>query len=192
MEFVTEIAALFPPQGAWTEADYFALPESNQLVELANGELTVTPSPSGKHALVVMELANRLKNHADRHKLGAVMVAPMDVRLFPGTIRQPDVLFIRQEHRDRIGDYVDGPPDWVAEVISRGTRRLDKETKVDEYSQAGVPEYWLVDPENDTLHIYTLADETYGLAATVTAGQTARSETIPGFEIPLDDLFAAG
>jgi Uma2 family endonuclease len=187
--YVTEIAKLFPRQGEWTERDFFALPESNRRIELSNGVLTMTPSPTGSHALILMELASRLKNHVAAADLGVVLVAPLDVRLFPGTIRQPDILFIREENRARIGDYVDGPPDWVAEIISPGSRELDEGVKLAEYARAGVPEYWLVDPRDRTVRIYTLAGDAYTLAATASDCQAARSATIEGFEVAAGDLF---
>jgi Uma2 family endonuclease len=187
--YVTEIAKLFPRQGEWTERDFFALPESNRRIELSNGVLTMTPSPTGSHALILMELASRLKNHVAAADLGVVLVAPLDVRLFPGTIRQPDILFIREENRARIGDYVDGPPDWVAEIISPGSRELDEQVKLAEYARAGVPEYWLVDPRDRTVRIYTLAGDAYTLAATASDCQAARSATIEGFEVAAGDLF---
>jgi Uma2 family endonuclease len=187
--YVTEIARLFPRQGEWTERDFFALPESNRRIELSNGVLTMAPSPTGEHALILMELASRLKNHAAAAGLGEVLVAPLDVRLFPGTIRQPDILFVKEENRERIGRYFDGPPDWVAEIISPGSRELDEEVKLAEYAQAGVPEYWLVDPENRTIRVYTLQGEAYTLTGTASPGQVARSTTVEGFEVAVGDVF---
>jgi Uma2 family endonuclease len=186
--YVTEIAKLFPRQGEWTERDFFALPESNLPLELARGKIVMAPAPDDQH--ISGELFFALKAHVDAHQLGAVRHAPYDVRLFPGTIRQPDLVFIRSEHMDRIvGRYFDGPPDWVAEIISPGSRELDEEVKLAEYAQAGVPEYWLVDPENRTIRVYTLQGEAYILTSTASLGQVARSATIEGFEVPVGGVF---
>ena len=158
--YVTEIAKLFPRQGEWTERDFFALPESNLPLELAGGKIVMAPAPDDLHQHISGELFFALKAYVDAHQLGVVRHAPYDVRLFPGTIRQPDLVFIRAEHMDRItGRYFDGPPDWVAEIISPGSRELDEEVKLAEYARAGVPEYWLVDPENRTIRIHTLEGE---------------------------------
>jgi Uma2 family endonuclease len=118
-----------------------------------------------------------------------VRVAPYDVRLFPGTIRQPEVLFIREEHRDRIQRTLNGPPDWVAEVISPEERETDEVVKMAEYARAGVPEYWLLDPEAETIRVYNLAGDSYALAATAAAGQVARAVTLDGFEVAADTIF---
>jgi Uma2 family endonuclease len=124
------------------------------------------------------------------NKLGEVYFAPTDVRLYEGTVRQPDVLFIREENRGRITRQgLDGPPDWVAEVISAGTRETDEVAKLADYARAGVPEYWLVDPADQTIRVYTLHEGAYRLAAAYTPGQTARSETLPGFAVTVDTLF---
>jgi Uma2 family endonuclease len=188
--YVTEIARLFPRQGEWTERDFFALPESTRPLELARGKIVMAPAPDDRHQHISGELFFALKAHVDAHQLGVVRHAPYDVRLFPGTIRQPDLVFIRSEHMDRIvGRYFDGPPDWVAEIISPGSRELDEEVKLVEYAQAGVPEYWLVDPENRTIRVYTLQGEAYTLTSTASSGQVAHSTTIEGFEVPVGGVF---
>jgi Uma2 family endonuclease len=188
--YVTEIAKLFPRQGEWTERDFFALPESNQPLELARGKIVMAPAPDDQHQSISGELFFALKAYVDANQLGVVRHAPYDVRLFPGTIRQPDLVFIRSEHMDRItGRYFDGPPDWVAEIISPGSRELDEEVKLAEYERAGVPEYWLVDPQDRTIRIYTLEGDTYVLTSTAPASQAARSTTIEGFEVAVGDLF---
>ena len=185
--YVSWIAELFPPQGQWTEADYFALPETNRIIELANGELSMPPAPGIGHQNAARALFRALDRFVQANGLGEVYFAPVDVRLFPGTIRQPDVLFLREEHRERITErYIDGPPDWVAEVISEGTRHVDEEVKTTEYASAGVPEYWLVDPEDKTIRVHVLEGNAYRLAAIYRPGQVARAETLPGFEIAVN------
>jgi Uma2 family endonuclease len=189
--YLMALARLFPPQGKWTEQDYFALPQTNEHIELANGRITVSPGPDNAHQFAVEELYSALRAYAQPAELGRARFAPFDVRLFPDTIRQPDVFFIRKEHMDRVTRrFLDGPPDWVAEVISTGSRTVDEEEKLHEYAQAGVPEYWLVDPEDRSVRVYVLPEgkESYNLAATYTAEQTARSETLPGFEVPVASI----
>lgn len=93
------------------------------------------------------------------------------------------------EHVTR--SHIDGPPDWVAEVISPGSRTVDEVDKLADYAKAGVPEYWLVDLEAGTIRVNVLAGESYRLAATCEAGQTARAETIDSFTIPVDQVMGA-
>ncbi|MFQ6058694.1 MAG: Uma2 family endonuclease [Anaerolineae bacterium] len=84
------------------------------------------------------------------HNLGEVHVAPLPVRLWPGKIREPDVLFVAREHSDRIGEQVFGVPNLAMEVTSPATWRGDRVEKLVEYAQAGVQEYWIVDPDART------------------------------------------
>jgi len=188
--YVAEVATLFPPQGEWTEAHYFSLPESNRKVELANGDLIVSPSPGNRHQAVSMALSIALGSHVSRNKLGAVRAAPFDVQLFPGTIRQPDLIFVNNDHLAWLEDkFATGQPDWVAEIISPGDRELDEVIKVEEYARAGIPEFWLIDLESRTIRIYVLDEDAYELSATVSAGQVARSVIVSGFEITSSEVF---
>jgi len=183
--YLLALARLFPPQGKWTEHDYFALPESNSIIELSDGELEMPPPASDAHQNAAGNLYYKLRQFVEQYQLGIVRFAPMPVRLSEGKIREPDVLFLRAEHLDRVGDHVYGPPDWVAEVLSPSTRNVDEGEKLHEYAQAGVPEYWLVDPKDRIIRVYVLPEgkDVYTLAAKYTADQTARSETLSGFEV---------
>lgn len=189
-EYVMEVAMLFPPQGQWTEYHFYLLPETNQKVELANGELIVSPSATPKHQLISLELTYQLSTFVRVQKSGIVLNAPLDVRLDEGKIRQPDVFFVLNENRDRVKEQrFEGTPDWIAEIISPGSRTTDEETKMAEYAKAGVPEYWLIDPEAETVRVYVLAGDAYDLRQTAARGETAGSVTIEGFILPVDALF---
>jgi Uma2 family endonuclease len=189
MDYALNLARLFPQQGEWREEDYFALPDSNRIIELSEGELIVSPPPSAAHQRAVLRLSITLDAFVQAGGHGEVFIAPFAVRLWEGKIREPDVLFISAAHADRVTpQMVDGAPDWVAEVISPGSRKIDKVEKLADYAQAGIPEYWLVDLETRTIRVYALADAEYALAGTYGAGETARSETLGGFEIAVDDV----
>ncbi len=188
-DYAQNLARLFPQQGEWREEDYFALPDSNRIIELSEGELIMSPPPSTAHQRVVANLFRALDAfvHAGGH--GEVFIAPLAVRLREGKIREPGVLFISAAHADRvIPQMIDGAPDWVAEVISPGSRKIDEVEKLADYAEAGIPEYWLVDLDARTIRVYALADAKYALAGTYGAGETARSETLGGFKIPVDDV----
>jgi Uma2 family endonuclease len=188
-DYAQNLISLFPQQGEWREEDYFALPDSNRIIELSEGELIVSPPPSTAHQRAVRKLSFALDAFIQAGGHGEVFFAPFAVRLREGKIREPDVLFISAAHADRVtAQMVDGAPDWVAEVISPGSRVIDEVEKLADYAAAGVPEYWLVDLEARTIRVYALADAKYTLAGTYGAGETARSETLGGFEIPVDDV----
>jgi len=165
-EELAPVAELFPPQGQWTEADYFALPETNRLLELSEGRLIVHSPPTLGHQEALKHLFIRLNEFVEKNGLGVVELAPLPVRLWPGKIREPDIFFISREHLERLGEKVCGVPDLVVEITSPATRDADRREKFGEYAQAGVQEYWIVDPERKTIEVFVLrgrAFETFGL-----------------------------
>jgi Uma2 family endonuclease len=186
-----EVAELYPPQGQWTEADYFALPDTNRYVELSEGELLMPPHPTRRHQATVEELYVRLRAFIRERDMGEVHLAPLPVRLWPEKIREPDVLFMAHEHRDRISEQVFGPPDLVMEVTSPSTRHVDRMEKSIEYARAGILEYWIVDPETQTVEILVLREGAYELLGKWGAGATAHSALIEGFQVLVGDLFPA-
>ncbi|HHE47462.1 MAG TPA: Uma2 family endonuclease [Candidatus Acetothermia bacterium] len=183
------VAKLFPPQGQWTENDYFALPDTNRYVELSEGRLIMPPHPTYSHQEALKRLFLRLHTFVEENGLGTVEIAPLPVRLWPGKIREPDILFVANEHQDRIGEKVFGVPDLVVEVISPATHEVDRGEKFFEYAQAGVREYWLVDPKKHTVEVYVLQGRAYEPLGKFGSGERARSEIIPGFEVEVDELF---
>jgi Uma2 family endonuclease len=183
------MARFFPPQGEWTEADYLALP-FNQLVELSGGCLDFLPLPTHQHQLIVAFLYGLLKAFVDVHAPGGtVLFAPLRMRLWPGKFREPDVLFMRAEHRHRIRDYWDGA-DLVMEVVSPGQPEHDRQTKREEYAQAGIPEYWIVDVLERRLVVLALEGQVYRVHGDFGPGTVAGSALLPGFSVAVDQVLA--
>ena len=185
-----EVAELWPPQGQWTESDYFSLPDTNRILELSEGRLVMPPLPTFEHQRIVLDLAVRLRAFAEGEGLGVVAISPLPVRLWPGKIREPDIMFFSEEHRDRIGEKVCGVPDLVVEVTSESTERTDREEKLREYEKAGVGEYWIVDPEARVVEVYVLREGKYELSGRWGEGEKAKSEILRGFEVETEDIFA--
>jgi Uma2 family endonuclease len=97
---------------------------------------------------------------------------------------------LRKERYDQIGPkYVEAPVDWIAEIISPGSRKTDTEKKLSEYAQAGIPEYWVLDSKYEMISVYVLEDGVYILRAMYKAGDIAEAVTIPGFRIAVDEVF---
>jgi Uma2 family endonuclease len=182
-----EILPLFPRQGEWTEADYFRLPESNKIIELSEGRLIISPSPTPKHQDISARLFLILGNYVYSNNLGKLVAAPMDTRLYEGVVRQPDIAFMSNEHLDRITDKW-GVPDLVVEILSEGTAEIDKEDKYLEYQRAGVLEYWIVDPFKQSVEIYTLEHGNYSLYGISGTGDIAKSKLLDGFEVSIDEI----
>lgn len=187
---VTEIAQLWPLRGEWTEEDYFALPDTNRLIELSQGELIMPPHPTYTHQRVVGKLYRRFDSFVETHDLGIILMAPLPVRLWLDMIREPDILFISHAHADRIGEQSVGPPDLVVEVISPSTRRTDRVDKFKEYARAGISEYWIVDPEARTFEVFVLQDGAYTLLVKAGPGEKARAQLLDDFAVAVDEVFA--
>lgn len=187
----TEIASLWPPQGQWTEQDYLNLPDSNHLIELSDGVISIMPPPSYEHQRIVANFYRLLYSFVVGQNLGEVAFAPLAVRLWPGKIREPDVLFYSHAHADRLGGTISGVPDLVAEVVSPGSRRLDRQEKFVEYARAGVAEYWLIDPEQKTVTLFVLGEEgAFGLVGQAGMGEVVVSQLLVGFEVATTAVFA--
>jgi len=184
-----EVASLYPPQGEWTEEDYFSLPDTNRYVELSEGKLIIPPHPTRSHQVALLKLYKHMDAFVTEHKLGEVITAPLPVRLWPGKIREPDILFVAKEHSNRIDEKVYGVPDLVVEVVSPSTERTDRVEKFKEYEKAGVREYWIVDPDKKIVEIYGLRGSQYILLGRYNSLQTASSEILKGFNVKVEELF---
>jgi Uma2 family endonuclease len=182
-----EILRLFPRQGEWTEADYFRLPESNKIIELSEGRLIISPSPTDRHQEISLNLSLLFASYVKLHRLGVVRYSPLDVRLYEGVVREPDIIFMGNEHLDRITDKW-GVPDLVVEILSEGTAKVDKEDKYLEYQKAGVLEYWIVDPFKQSIEIFTLEHGNYSLFGKWGTGEIAKSKLLDGFEVGVDEI----
>jgi len=187
-ELAIEIGNLYPRQGEWTEEDYFHLPETNRIIELSEGRLTITPSPTDRHQRVLGELYFLLRSYVGAKKLGEIRMSPMDTRLWKGKIRQPNIVFMSNEHLDRITEVRWGIPDLVVEVLSKETVRVDREDKYLEYQKAGVQEYWIVDPSKQNIEVCTLENRTYVTFGKWGTGEVAKSKLLASFEVSVDDV----
>ena len=133
-----------------SEEDFLALPESTQRQELLDGEVVVSPSPSMTHQRIVLRLASWLLRWADEHSPAFVGLSPLDVRLGRQRIVQPDLFVLL--HGASGQTPIDAVPDLVIEVLSHN-RSYDRLAKRFVYEQAGVREYWMVDPERRCIEV---------------------------------------
>lgn len=184
-----EIARLFPAQGHWSVEDYLEL-NTNHLVEFSGGHIEVLPMPTMRHQLIVQFLLRLLTEVVDGAGLGRTLVAPFRVRLGADKFREPDLSVMLVEHASRMGDEFWNGADLVVEVVSDDDRRRDLEIKRAEYAQAGIPEYWIVDPQTNTITVLTLAGTSYMVHGEFRTGQRAASVLLPGFDVMVDDVFA--
>lgn len=189
-EPVWDIARLFPDQGTWSEDDYLAL-DTNHLVEFVDGFIEVLPMPTLSHQLIVMFLRDLLQSWLTSRKRGTVVVAPYKVQLRRGKYREPDIVVMFAEHHSRLGEQHADSADLVMEVVSPENRPHDLEKKRIEYAQAGIPEYWIVDPQEGCILVLTLDGSSYTLHGAFERGGTATSKLLPGFTVDVSAVFAA-
>ena len=139
----------------WTLEELHRLPDDGNKYELVRGELFVTPPPDDEHETIAAKLSELLTPYVREHGLGLVY-RPRAVVRFDESEVEPD-LMVRQPHPDRRGndsDWDRAPiPVLVVEILSAYTRRRDFNEKKRLYLDAGVAEYWIVDPEARTITV---------------------------------------
>jgi Uma2 family endonuclease len=162
---------------------------SNDRFELIEGELFVTPAPSLWHQDILGNLYVLLRRAVFEPGLGRVYLAPADVRLDEHTIVQPDLIVVLSDRPVLTAARIEGTPSLAVEIISPSTSTYDRGTKRNLYAQYSVPEYWLVDPEAETVTVFS--DPRDGRYHTETvSSDVVVSATIPGLSADLKALFA--
>lgn len=153
-------------------------------------EIIMIPAPGRKHQRITGRLYKLLDDFVEQNQLGEVAIAPRDVYLAPRETYQPDILFISQNRIDiSAEDKVNGSPDLVVEVLSPSTGYYDLKPKYRAYEKYGVQEYWIVDPEEKSIEIYRLQNQTFTLVDRQLSTGEAASHILPGFTVPLAGLF---
>ena len=173
-----------------TYEDYAGLPNDGKRYEILDGDLAVTPAPATRHQIVSINLSAVLHLFIRRNQLGRLLEAPTDVILADTTIVQPDVLFVRAERAAIISERgVEGPPDLVVEILSKGTTRQDRTTKATLYARYSVRHYWIVDPDARTIELYELDRDSYRLIAKESGESTIRPALFAGLVIEPADVW---
>jgi Uma2 family endonuclease len=182
-------AAPAPPRLYTYDELVAEIPETNQPHELWDGELIMAPAPFFDHQKTVLRFYRKLDDWVSSGKLGEVITSPIDMVLSPHRVVQPDVAFIAKDRLGIIQRVIMGAADLVAEVVSLGGRNRDRIEKRDLYEQYGVKEYWIIDPEPETVEVLALENGRYELVKRSLPGETAASRLLPGFETAVSYLF---
>lgn len=187
-----EMAYFFPRQGQWTENQYLSL-DTNWLVEFSQGCVEVLPMPTVNNQNINRRVVRQLEDYAELCGSGDVYHAPLPMWLNEGEYREPDVIFQKVKRLSEDDRHLLGA-DLVMEVVSDGEkdRHRDFVTKREEYAEAGIPEYWIIDPKEQKVHVLRLADGQYDVHGEFVPGQTATSVVLPGFTVDVSRLFGAG
>jgi Uma2 family endonuclease len=132
-----------------------------------------------------------LTQHVLANQLGDVYAAPTDLILAPTAVIQPDLIFVGTDRRGIVSERaIEGPPTLVIEILSVTTRRTDRQTKAQLYAKYGVPHYWLIDPDQQSIEAYELSVNQYNLAVKDQNAETFNPTLFPGLAIALADLWS--
>jgi Uma2 family endonuclease len=173
--------------GKLTYADLVATPADGKRYEIIDGKLYVNASPSTYHQQVSRRLQYQLYTQIELTGRGQVIDAPMDVLLGVNDIVEPDLIVILQARRAIIKEpNIQGAPDLLVEILSPSTRGVDRGEKRRLYERSGVPEYWLVDPETNTVDQLVLERGRYGLAR---CREAIEFPGLPGVRVDLTQVW---
>lgn len=168
-------------QGSYTIKDIYALPDG-QRAELIDGNIYMMAPPTTRHQRIVGALYTQIYNYLKGNR-GKCEVIPSPFAVFLNDEKnyvEPDISVICDP--DKIDDDgCHGAPDWIVEIVSPGSRRMDYMIKLFKYRSAGVREYWIVDPEKNRIIVYNFADDTmaeYAFGDAVKAGIYADLEIV--------------
>ncbi len=165
--------------------------ENERIYELIYGRLVKMPPPVTEHQRISRKIEFRMIKFVEGRNLGEIFDAPIGVRFSDEIALQPDIIFISKERMHIIKEkYINGVPDLVVEIISKGTKKRDTKVKKAIYERFGVKEYWIVNPFDRSIEVYVLNEEgKYELYSKAKQKGKVRSSILEGFEIALKEVF---
>ena len=191
---MSEPALAYIEERKWTYADYKAWElKPGERFELIDGIAYTMAAPNTEHQLIVSALNAEFYNFL-RGKQCKVIPAPFDVRLFyeedesDDTVVQPDLVVVCDP--EKLGkEGCRGAPDLVVEILSPSNSAIEMHRKLNLYQDAGVHEYWVIDPEEKMIEVYRLDNGKYK-PSILRMGDVLKPEKFSGLEIPLETIFA--
>ena len=180
----------------WTYADLEAMDGDGKRYEILDGELFEMSAPTARHQRLVGKLYLWFCAQLEETKIARVYMSPLDVIMSPSRVVQPDVIVIRKERLSIVKERIEGAPDLVVEILSPSNTKHDRVTKRRFYARNGIREYWIVDPEAQSIEVLELIPDglTYRAHGFYDTGDhdefpsKARGATLP-IEIVIDALF---
>lgn len=196
-EPVWEIATMYPPQGAWSEADYLCFTDdTDHPIEFTKGQLEFLAMPSRAHQRLVKFFLMVLTTFVDKRALGEVLPGGIRVKTEDGAFRIPEVLYLSDAKKAEWGGdrYFTGV-DLAIEIVSDDpkSQKRDYTLKVEDYARGRIPEYWIVDPQESKITVLTLPENSgkYTEHGVFQMGDTATSKLLAGFEVAVQAVFDA-
>jgi Uma2 family endonuclease len=149
--------------------------------------------PTIEHQLILKFLFRALDTFVERQKFGVVLFSPTRVYLDPDNYREPDIVFSTTERLTKSGNRYFQGADLVMEVVSDDpeSHERDFEKKVVDYAEGGIPEYWIVDPQEKKITVLTLVGKAYETHGVFGENEVATSKLLAGFSVAVTDVFAA-
>jgi Uma2 family endonuclease len=165
--------------------------EEGFFYELINGHIVKKQAPAPPHQKAVGKIFKLIDTFGEEKQLGDCYLSPIDVFFDKYNNTQPDVLFIKKDRLFIVtNDGIMGHPDLIVEVLSPSTYRNDRTAKKDLYCQFGVSEYWIVDPKNQAIEVYTLENNDYTMSSFAIETGEIESKVLEGFKMDIVPVFA--
>jgi len=182
---------LLPMQGRWSEEQYLWLTDdTSRLIEWTDGYIEVLPMPTDKHQSVLQFLFLAFLTFVQPLH-GKVHFAPLRVRIHDRKYREPDLLLVLDAADPRRQDRYWLGADLVLEVVSPDKPERDLVDKRRDYAEARIAEYWIADPQTDTVTVLTLHGDMYAEQGVFARGATATSVLLPSFTVDVNAVFDA-
>lgn len=160
--------------------------------ELLDGELVKKASLTVQHQRIARRLVKAIEIYLDKNPIGEFFFAPLDVVFDDINAPQPDIIFIRNENNGIIDEQeqiVLGTPDILVEILSPGSIKRDRIEKKELYEKFAVPEFWIVDPNNQSIEVYQLQEGRYQIFAFAAEKGTVQSTVLPGLDLDISPIF---
>lgn len=178
-------------QGNWTEEEYLSLTDhTSRLVEFTDGFLELLPMPTDYHQAIVQFLLYAFDGFV-KALGGKVRIAPLRLRAGEGKFREPDLLLLLSSSDRRRQNRFWTGADLVVEVVSPDKPERDLVSKRQDYAEAGVAEYWIVNPSNESILVLVLNKNRYRRFGSFVRNGVARSSLLQGFQLNVDQVFDA-
>jgi Uma2 family endonuclease len=180
---------ILPRQGQWSEQEYLVLTDHrNRLIEFTDGFLEVLPMPTDKHQAILGFLYLKFVNFIEPRG-GKVRFSPLRLRIRPGKFREPDLLLLLSAADSRRQDRFWLGADLALEVVSEDKPERDLVDKRRDYAEGGVPEYWIVNPQTETITVLRLSGGAYEEAGIYRRVESAASVLLAGFSVAVAAVF---
>lgn len=175
----------------FTVRNYRILPETGPRYQLIEGYLYMSPAPNRYHQDISRNLEFILLTYLKKRPIGKLYDAPFDVYLDDYNVFQPDICIILKKSLSRLSTRgVEGAPEFVVEILSPKTARLDRDNKTRMYAKHGVEELWIIAPDKKRIEIFHPQEDAKKPVAVFGAEDVFSSQSLPGLKISAQEVFA--